>query len=81
MLLRETAARCGVENHVTFLGGVSFDDLVKHYRLCTLFVLPCRTLPDGDTEGFGLVFLEANACGAPVVAGRGGRHHRGCVRR
>jgi phosphatidylinositol alpha-1,6-mannosyltransferase len=29
-------------------------------------------MPDGDTEGFGLVFLEANACGRAVVGGRAG---------
>ena len=34
--------------------------------------MPNRRLPDGDTEGFGLVFLEANACGLPVIAGRDG---------
>jgi phosphatidyl-myo-inositol dimannoside synthase len=31
-----------------------------------------REMPDGETEGFGLVFLEANACGLPVIAGRAG---------
>jgi phosphatidylinositol alpha-1,6-mannosyltransferase len=29
-------------------------------------------MPDGETEGFGLVFLEANACGLPVIAGQAG---------
>jgi phosphatidylinositol alpha-1,6-mannosyltransferase len=31
-----------------------------------------REMPDGETEGFGLVFLEANACGLPVIAGMAG---------
>ena len=34
--------------------------------------MPNRTLKNGDTEGFGLVFLEANACGRPALAGQGG---------
>lgn len=34
--------------------------------------MPNRTMPDGDTEGFGLVFLEANACRKPVVGGNAG---------
>jgi len=46
--------------------------LVEHYRLGDVFVMPNRALPNGDTEGFGLVFLEANGCGLPVIAGRDG---------
>ena len=34
--------------------------------------MPNRRLANGDTEGFGLVFLEANACGLPVIAGSDG---------
>jgi phosphatidylinositol alpha-1,6-mannosyltransferase len=59
-------------DHVTLVGKVSEDDLVRYFRLCDLFLMPNRTLPDGDTEGFGLVFREANACGKPVIGGRAG---------
>lgn len=61
-----------LENYVTLVGSVSINTLVRLYRAADVFVLPCQTMPDGDTEGFGLVFLEANACGLPVVAGAAG---------
>ena len=57
---------------MTFAGEVSDDDLVEHYCLGDVFIMPNRELPNGDTEGFGLVFLEANSCGIPVIAGRDG---------
>lgn len=58
--------------HVTFAGQVADDDLTDYYRLCDVFAMPNREMPDGDTEGFGLVFLEANACGKPVIGGTAG---------
>jgi phosphatidylinositol alpha-1,6-mannosyltransferase len=58
--------------HVTLTGGVSSRALVDHYAIADVFVMPHRQLPSGDTEGFGMVFLEANACGIPVVAGISG---------
>lgn len=61
-----------VSDRVTLVGKVSEEDLVKYFRLCDVFLMPNRTMPDGDTEGFGLVFREANACGKPVVGGRAG---------
>ncbi len=70
--LRRIADDCGEGDRVFFAGGTSEEDLADHYRLGDVFVMPNRTLPDGDTEGFGLVFLEANACGLAVVAGRDG---------
>ena len=48
------------------------DELVDHYRLGDVFVMPNRERANGDTEGFGLVFLEANRCAVPVVAGCAG---------
>lgn len=70
--LRQIAAECGVSDLVSFAGEVSDVDLVDHYRLGDVFVMPNRELANGDTEGFGLVFLEANACGLAVIAGRDG---------
>lgn len=62
----------GLRPWITMVGKVSDDDLLRYLQMCDLFVMPNRTLPDGDTEGFGLVFREANACGKPVVGGRAG---------
>ncbi len=70
--LRRIAAQEGVAEAVVFAGEVPGADLADHYCLGDVFVMPNRTLPDGDTEGFGLVFLEANGCGLPVIAGRDG---------
>jgi len=66
------AAENNVTQHVTFAGRVPDEELVDHYNLCDLFAMPNREMPDGDTEGFGLVFLEANACGKTVIAGNAG---------
>ena len=62
----------GLHNQVTLVGAASESDLVEYFRLCDVFLMPNRTMPDGDTEGFGLVFREANACSKPVIGGRAG---------
>jgi phosphatidylinositol alpha-1,6-mannosyltransferase len=70
--LEAIAASCGVTDKVVFAGAVAEEELVDHYALGDVFVMPNRRLANGDTEGFGLVFLEANACGLPVIAGSDG---------
>ena len=55
-----------------FAGSVPDHELVAHYALGDVFIMANRQMPDGETEGFGLVFLEANACGLPVIAGKAG---------
>jgi phosphatidylinositol alpha-1,6-mannosyltransferase len=41
--------------------------------MADVFAMPCRTRGAGlDVEGLGIVYLEASACGVPVVAGRSG---------
>jgi phosphatidylinositol alpha-1,6-mannosyltransferase len=55
--------KAGMAAHVTLAGFVPDADLNDHYNLGDIFVMPSRR------EGFGIVFLEALACGKPVVAG------------
>lgn len=69
--LEALAAEVGVADRVQFLGEVTDELLIKCYQQCDLFVLPNRT-DDGDFEGFGMVLLEAQACGKAVVAGASG---------
>jgi len=61
----------GIADRAHFLGHVSPADLPRWYNACDVFVMPNREI-NGDNEGFGMVFLEAAACGKPVIAGRDG---------
>ena len=71
--LESLALSLGVRNRVVFLGQVSDEDLPDMYALADVFVMPSREcLSENDVEGFGMVFLEANACGKPAVGGRSG---------
>ena len=55
-----------------YLGEISEDEKINHfYPSLDVFVMPPLDLPN-DIEGFGIVYLEANACGVPVVAARTG---------
>jgi phosphatidylinositol alpha-1,6-mannosyltransferase len=58
---------------VTFTGGVSAAELASFYRAADVFAMPARTRRAGlDVEGLGMVYLEAQACGVPAIAGRSG---------
>lgn len=60
-----------LQNVIRFIGEMPHQELKNYYYLADLFVL--LTHPDeGREEGLGLVFLEAAACGLPVVAGKSG---------
>ncbi len=67
--LRQLAVRLGVGERVHFLGVISEDDVIDWYRRADAFILNAANRGD-HFEGFGLVLLEANACGTPVVACR-----------
>jgi phosphatidylinositol alpha-1,6-mannosyltransferase len=70
--LEALVARHDLGRNVVFAGAVPDYELTEHYSLGDVFIMANREMPDGETEGFGLVFLEANACGLPVIAGKAG---------
>jgi phosphatidylinositol alpha-1,6-mannosyltransferase len=71
--LRRAVAARGLEGSVVLTGAVPAEELPAHYAAGDVFAMPCRTRRAGlDVEGLGMVFLEAAACGRPVVAGTSG---------
>jgi phosphatidylinositol alpha-1,6-mannosyltransferase len=62
-----------LQDSVTFAGFIPDEELAAYYQACDVFVMISRELREsGDIEGFGIVYLEANLQGKPVVAGRSG---------
>ncbi len=71
--LRRAVTALGLGESVVLTGPVPLEDLPAHYAAADVFAMPCRTRRAGlDVEGLGMVFLEASACGLPVVAGTSG---------
>ena len=56
-----------LRDSVTLIGAVSHEELVSWYRRSSVVVMPYQSV-GRDFEGFGLVLLEAGACGAPVIS-------------
>jgi len=69
--LEGLVAELGVGDLVQFLGTPPDGQLIRCFQQCDLFALPNRQI-DWDLEGFGIVLLEAQACGKPVLAGASG---------
>lgn len=69
--LRQKAVEHGLAHRVIFLEELDDTDLRHLYRQCRVFALACRRIGP-DVEGFGIVLLEAAACGKPVVVGNSG---------
>src|SRR5262249_39113079 len=61
--LRELAQRMGVSDRVAFLGGLSYLELIPYYLAADAFWFPSNA----RSEAFGLVQVEAMACGCPVI--------------
>jgi phosphatidylinositol alpha-1,6-mannosyltransferase len=63
----------GIADRVLFAGRISDRQLPLYYNLCDVFLMPSRArLEQNDVEGFGIVFLEAGACGKASIGGRSG---------
>lgn len=71
--LEKMAADLGVSSMISWLGFVDDRALPDVYRASDLFVLCTReNFRQREVEGFGLVFLEAQSCGTPVIGARSG---------
>ena len=65
--LTELAREQGVEQRTRFLGHVDAEDLPRWYNAADIFAMPNRVV-NNDTEGFGMVYIEAAACGKAALA-------------
>lgn len=66
--LKELVKRLGIEKHVDFKGFIPDEELPNFYNHNDIFILCTRESDDStQVEGFGLVFLEAQACGIPAI--------------
>jgi phosphatidylinositol alpha-1,6-mannosyltransferase len=70
--LLELIGRLGLTGYVEILGKLPENELMAAFSIADIFLMPNRTLANGDLEGFGIVFLEANAFGKPVIGGNTG---------
>jgi phosphatidylinositol alpha-1,6-mannosyltransferase len=66
--LLELVVELQLEKNVLFLNEISDEQMIKCYQQCDIFILPNRTIAN-DIEGFGMVLVEAQACGKVVIAG------------
>lgn len=63
----QMAEKLKISERVAFLGEISDEELLRYYQMCDVFMLLPREDEHDHFEGFGLVYLEANACGKPVI--------------
>ena len=65
--LQERVKTLGLEEHVVFLGAISEKKLAQTYANADIFIMPSQKT-QSDREGFGIVYLEAQLFGLPVIA-------------
>ena len=71
--LEKLAAKLNVSSNLTFIGRINYSELPRYICLGEIFAMPSRSRFFGlEVEGLGIVYLEASACGLPVIAGNSG---------
>lgn len=70
-LIRDLISRLELQERVMWIPQPSDEELLRLYAMADVVVLPNRAI-DGDCEGFGIVLLEAQACGKPILCGTSG---------
>lgn len=71
--LEKLVQKFSLTKNVTFVGRILYDKLPIYLSAADLFAMPSRSRFFGlEVEGLGIVYLEASACGIPVVAGKSG---------
>ena len=71
--LQKLVKRHNLESAVTFIGRIQYKDLPMYLCAGDIFAMPSRSRFMGlEVEGLGIVYLEASACGLPVLAGNSG---------
>ncbi len=66
--LKNQVAKGGLRQHIQFVGGVPNKELPQYYAAADIFIGPSIVTKQGDTEGFGLTFVEAAMSGCLVIA-------------
>jgi len=71
--LEERVEKLSLKNNVTFIGRIAYGELPRYICIGDVFAMPSRSRLAGlEVEGLGIVYLEASACGLPVIAGSSG---------
>jgi phosphatidylinositol alpha-1,6-mannosyltransferase len=71
--LKKLVQELNLVDHVTFIGRIQYAQLPEYICAGDIFAMPSRSRFFGlEVEGLGIVYLEASACGLPVIAGSSG---------
>jgi len=71
--LQALVRKYALDDHISFIGRIEYADLPRYICIGEIFAMPSRSRFCGlEVEGLGIVYLEASACGLPVIAGASG---------